>query len=174
MSARECDQGAAAPAEAAAAASRLRRIVAAGRRGGPLLVALAACLGLAAGGAAVVERAQPDRVEVDLAAPAIFHSLPEVTVPLTAGNRPRPRSPGGRYVSIALAFEVDGRDLARLRAAEPLLLDIVQAHLRTLTPADLAGEAGAERLRAAIRRIVEPKLAPVRLRAVLFTRLLVS
>lgn len=165
------DEGAPAAVAAAAPAptiGRMQRQLNRLRRLLPVVVGLVACCGLAGAGFAVVSSAQPDRIELDLGTPPVFYALPEITTMLTSpGVRPR-------YVHVALSFEVEAADVARLQAHEPLLLDVVQDHLRGLTPADLAGELGAETLRTALRRITEAKVAPVRLRSVLFTQLLVS
>jgi flagellar basal body-associated protein FliL len=129
---------------------------------------LAGVAGLAFSAVAVVGGAQPPRVEVDLGAPPVFYALPEITAELTTpGNRPR-------YVRLGLTLEVATADLAKLQAQETLIVDAVHGHLRALAPADLAGEAGAEGLRTALRQVTEAKVAPVRLRGLLFTQLLVS
>lgn len=134
----------------------------------PMAAGLAVCLAVGAATVAVVDSAQPDRVEVDLGLPAVFHALPELTTTIAASG-PRPR-----YVRLALSFEVAAADVPRLQAQEPLLLGVIQDHLRTLTAADLAGEAGAEALRGVVRRLTETKVAPVKLRSVLFTQFLIS
>jgi flagellar protein FliL len=131
-------------------------------------VPLAATVLLAAGGFAIVASAQPDTVEIDLGSPSVFYAMPEITTTLqTTGKRPR-------YVRLGLAFEVAEADLPQLQAQQPVILDSLQQHLRALTPADLSGEAGAEGLRAALRRRTETSIRPTRVRGVLFTALLVN
>ena len=135
------------------------------RIGLPLAIVLAA-----AGGAfAVIARAQPERVDVDLGAPSVFYAVPEMVTALDTGAGKRQR-----YVRLALVLEVPETDTASLQAGEPALLDAVQEHLRTLRPADLAGEAGTHLLRRAVRDIVAKRVQPTELRGVLFTQLLVD
>jgi flagellar basal body-associated protein FliL len=132
-------------------------------------VPLAVVLVLAIGGFAVVAAAQPDRVALDLGAPSVFYPVPEMVTALETGAAARQR-----YVRLALVLEVAATDSDLVQAGEPAILDAVQQHLRTLRPADLAGEAGTHRLRQAVREIVDKRVRPGELRGVLFTQLLVN
>ncbi len=130
-----------------------------------VLVAVA----LTAGGFAVLGRAQPARVDLALGAPSVFYTVPEMVTALDSGGAARQR-----YVRLALVLEVAATDADRLEAGEPVILDAVQQHLRALRPADLAGRAGTQLLRQAVREIVDQRVRPSELRGVLFTQLLVD
>ena len=135
----------------------------------PIGLPLGIVVAVASSGFAVIAGAQPDRVDLDLGAPSVFYAVPEMVTALDAGAGARQR-----YVRLALVLEVPETDAGRLQAGEPEILDGVQQHLRTLRPADLAGEAGAHRLRRAVRDIVDKRVRPTELRGVLFTQLLVD
>lgn len=134
------------------------------RFGLPLLAAV----GVAVAGFALVASAGPDRADVDLGPPSVFYALPEMVTTLDGGG------PRHRYVRLALVLEVPKTALGVVRAGEPAILDGVQQHLRTLSPADLVGEAGTLSLRGTVRAIIAKRLRPTEVRGVLFTQFLVD
>jgi flagellar basal body-associated protein FliL len=54
------------------------------------------------------------------------------------------------------------------------VIDAVLAHLRTQRRDDLAGEAGAERLRSNLLAVINGEIAPAQARTILFKRYLMD
>jgi flagellar FliL protein len=149
------------------------------RRGRGLIIALG-LLTLVGGGAAgsyvlvpgvaeMVGGLLPLRSEKPAAAAQPgFIELPEMTVTLANGGRPR-------QLRLTLALEVSG-DLAAVRpeVLTPRLYDALLTYLRTLRDGELEGALAMDRLRGDLFRRVDLLLGPGVLRDVLVTGLVVA
>lgn len=99
----------------------------------------------------------------------LYYPLPEMLVNITTGD--------GRpvYLKLKLTVEVSSDEaVAALDAATPRVLDQFQAFLRELRVDDIAGSAGAYRLRLELLRRVNLAIAPAEANAVLIEDMLVQ
>ncbi len=107
--------------------------------------------------------------EQDAAAPPSFIDMPEIVANLN-GN---PRKPA--YLKLHAKLELaSARDAASVSAVMPRVLDLFQTYLRETRPEELRGSAGVYRLREELIARSSLAAAPVRVRDVLFTELLVQ
>jgi flagellar protein FliL len=98
-----------------------------------------------------------------------YYALPEMLVNITSGD--------GRPVYLKLKLTLEAPDADVVKAVEPQLprvTDQFQAFLRELRVDDLAGSAGAYRLRLELLRRVNLALAPAQINAVLIEEMLVQ
>lgn len=107
-------------------------------------------------------------VSVVLTDPAVFHTLPEFVADLKTTRAK------AHFVQLAVVLEVPERALARVREEEVRIVSDVQSLLRDLERPELAGAAGAERLRREVLAIVDRHISPGKGRAVLFTKFLLD
>lgn len=99
----------------------------------------------------------------------LYYPLPEMLVNITTGD--------GRpvYLKLRLTVEVSSEEAVEaLEAASPRVLDQFQAFLRELRVDDIAGSAGAYRLRLELLRRVNLAIAPAQANAVLIEDMLVQ
>jgi flagellar FliL protein len=100
---------------------------------------------------------------------AYFYTMPEMLVNITSGD--------GRpvYLKLKLTLEAPDEDVAyAIEPQLPRVTDQFQAFLRELRVDDLAGSAGAYRLRLELLRRVNLALAPAQVNAVLIEEMLVQ
>lgn len=96
---------------------------------------------------------------VMLPGPPVYYELPRITVDLKpTEKRARP------FIRLGMQVELQGES-AKLafQENEVKIMDSIQSHLRSITPDELSGEEGTQRLREdiliIINRIIEPELA---------------
>ncbi|MBK1660027.1 flagellar basal body-associated FliL family protein [Paracraurococcus ruber] len=148
------------------------------RRGRGAIILVAALVLLGGGGAAaylyvpgaaaLVAGLLPAKADEHASVHPGFIELPEMTVTLTNGGRPR-------QLKLTLALEVAG-DPALLRpdVVTPRLYDGLVTYLRTLRDGELEGALALDRLRADLFRRVDLLLGPGVLRDVLVTGFVVA
>ncbi|MBL8659015.1 MAG: flagellar basal body-associated FliL family protein [Rhodospirillales bacterium] len=134
------------------------------------LIGVAVALVLAAAGAVALMaiRASAPVVEIGIGGALVYDTFPEIVADL--------RSDGGarRYVKLAIVVELPDDLQPRLEASRTEIIDALNAYLREQRAEDLAGEAGAARVRRALKEIVNDALAPGEVKAVLFRVFIVS
>ncbi|MGE3304135.1 MAG: flagellar basal body-associated FliL family protein [Hyphomonadaceae bacterium] len=99
----------------------------------------------------------------------VYYKLPEMLVNITSGD--------GRPVYLKLKLTLESPDMDTATALEPQLprvIDQFNAFLRELRVDDLAGSAGAYRLRLELLRRVNLAIAPAHVNAVLIEEMLVQ
>ncbi len=98
-----------------------------------------------------------------------YYKMPEMLVNITSGDG-RPA-----YLKLRLTLEApDEEAVAALEPALPKVIDQYQMFLRELRVDDLAGSAGAYRLRLELLRRVNLAVAPTQVNAVLIEEMLVQ
>lgn len=108
-------------------------------------------------------------VSVVLSGRAVYHALPEFIADLKKTTRSK-----AHFVQLAVVLEAPERVLAKVREQEVRIVSDVQTLLREFERQDLAGAAGAERLRREILAVVDRHVAPEKGEAVLFTKFLLD
>jgi flagellar basal body-associated protein FliL len=107
-------------------------------------------------------------VSVVLAGPAAYHALPEFVADLKT-SRAR-----AHFVQLAVVLELPEHAMEKVRQEEVRIISEVQTLLREFERQDLAGAAGAERLRREVLAIVDRHVTPEKGRSVLFTKFLLD
>ena len=99
----------------------------------------------------------------------VFVEMPEMVVNLNA-NPHRPS-----FAKLIARLELgSSEDADRVKAAMPRLQDLFQTYIREMHPEELRGAAGTYRLREELMARASVAAAPVKVRDVLFTELLVQ
>ncbi len=106
---------------------------------------------------------------VEVAKPAAFVDLPDMTVNLSVGqDRPQ-------YLRVKVALEVtDSKVADQIKPIMPRVVDAFQLYLREMRPSDIEGSAGIFRLRDELTRRVNTAVHPARVNAVLFREIVVQ
>lgn len=100
---------------------------------------------------------------------AYFYEIPQMQITIQNG------SGGFAHVQITFSLEIADQGLSRrLDENLPRILDQFQGFLRELRPEDLAGSAGAERLRLELLRRVNLVMGEGQVRAVLITQFVIA
>lgn len=100
---------------------------------------------------------------------AYFYEIPQMQITIQNG------SGGFAHVQITFSLEIPEEDMAHdLDENLPRILDQFQGFLRELRPEDLAGSAGAERLRLELLRRVNLVMGEGQVRAVLITQFVIA
>jgi flagellar FliL protein len=100
---------------------------------------------------------------------AYFYEIPQMQITIQNG------SGGFAHVQITFSLEIPDEDMAHdLDENLPRILDQFQGFLRELRPEDLAGSAGAERLRLELLRRVNLVMGEGQVRAVLITQFVIA
>lgn len=115
--------------------------------------------------------AEAEQAEADEAAaqPGHFHELDEMTVTL--------RSQGSktRFLKLQLTLELESEaDAQRIEEVMPRIKDNFQVFLRELRVAELEGSEGVYRIREELLSRVNDAAAPVEVKDVLFTDMLIQ
>lgn len=140
----------------------------------PLVLALAALLLSVLGVAAAALTSLPnDRggaraVTTQLAGPLTHHQLPEMIADLKPSGRKT------HFVQVIAVVELPEDAVPVLQQQETAILAEVQARLRDRDRPALIGTRGTEQLREEMISIVDARIAPHRVNAVLFTRFLLD
>lgn len=99
----------------------------------------------------------------------VFYALPDLVVTLNSGERKT------RYLKAHVILELArAEDQAQIELMTPRILDFCQIFLRELRPDELRGSAAIVRMREELLKRINAAVAPVAVRAVLFTDLLVE
>jgi flagellar basal body-associated protein FliL len=106
-------------------------------------------------------------VSLVLAGPAAYHALPEFVADLKT-SRAR-----AHFVQLAVVLELPEHAVEKVREKVRIISE-VQTLLREFERRDLAGAAGAERLRWEVLAIVDRHVVPEKGRSVLFTKFLLD
>ena len=100
---------------------------------------------------------------------AVFYDLPEMLVNLNTGDRK------ATFLKIKVSLEVPSpKEIPKLQALMPRVIDNFQVYLRELRIDDLKGSAGMYRLREELLTRVNAAIAPAKVNAVLFKEMLVQ
>lgn len=98
-----------------------------------------------------------------------FFDLPDMLVNLDTGGKRQV------FLKISVSLELDDpSDKAALTAVMPRIVDQFQTYLRELRVEDLRGSAGVYRLRQELLARVQPAVAPIEIKDVLFKEILVQ
>ncbi|MFZ1414299.1 MAG: flagellar basal body-associated FliL family protein [Defluviicoccus sp.] len=159
------------PALAAGRASRLRTLI--GRLRGRLnrrvaFAATAAIVVVTAGLAMLLTTEDRSAVTIELGGPNVYYPLPEFMADL------KPQGGRTRHVRLAIVLQVPQERVAAIEAKQVEILAAIQAHLRDQEHKSLVGTAGADRLRADLREIINRALGQTDVRVVLFTHFLLD
>jgi flagellar FliL protein len=101
--------------------------------------------------------------------PPSYVDVPEMVANLNSGTH-RPS-----YVKVVARMEVPRPDdVAKVKAAMPRLLDIMQTYLREMRPEELRGSAGTYRLREELLARANVAVAPAKVSDVLFTQMIIQ
>jgi flagellar FliL protein len=101
--------------------------------------------------------------------PRTFHELPDMVINLNGTNRRT------AFLKIKVALELDdAKQIDRITAMQPRIIDNLQVYLRELRVDDLRGSAGMARLREELLRRINASVEPVVVRDVLFKEMLVQ
>jgi len=99
----------------------------------------------------------------------VYYNLPEILVNLNASGR---RS---SFLKMTVSLELDdAKDIPRVQAVMPRIIDNMQAYLRELRADDLRGSAGLFRLREELLARVNAAANPAKVTDVLFQEVLVQ
>lgn len=101
--------------------------------------------------------------------PATYYELPQMLVNLNSAGR---RS---NFLKIVVSLELsEAKDVEKLEASMPRIIDNFQVYLRELRVEDLRGSAGIYRLREELLFRVNNAVSPARVTDVLFKEMLVQ
>ncbi|MDA1024125.1 MAG: flagellar basal body-associated FliL family protein [Proteobacteria bacterium] len=113
------------------------------------------------------EERSKDKDAVNLS--AVFFPLEELIVNLNTGGRK------STFLKLRVSLELDSaKDVSRIEAIMPRVMDNFQVYLRELRIEDLKGSAGMYRLREELLIRVNVAAAPAKVKDVLFKELLVQ
>lgn len=152
-----------APSEASDHASRKKvRIIA--------LAAAALVVGAGAIGAYVFPSGhdEPGVVTIDLGGATVYHEFPEILTHLSGGEG------SSDHTKLEIVIELPEDHVDVLQEQEPAIVDAIQSYLRGKTREDLAGEAGAERLRGELLVMINQRIAPAEAKDILFKTFLID
>lgn len=116
-----------------------------------------------------VMRADGNReIDLDLGGAQAFYTFPGFTADL------KPQGARRHYLRLEIVAQLDEAALGPLGAKQAPLLAAIQAHLRDQEHPHLVGKAGAEKLRQEVAALINREIAPMQVRAVLFTQFLLD
>ncbi len=111
---------------------------------------------------------EPGVVTIDIGGATVYHEFPEILTHLAGGET------SSNHVKLEIVIEVPESHVGVLQDKEPAILDAVQSYLRGKTREELAGEAGAERLRGELLVIINQRIAPAEAKDILFKSFLID
>jgi flagellar FliL protein len=105
-----------------------------------------------AGGAAYVflsgQKASPEKVEEKEELPPAYFEIPAMTVNLNSASR-------ARFLRIRILLELESQEvLPAAKTAMPRIIDGLQTYLRQLSPEDLRGGAGTQKLQTELLDVI--------------------
>ena len=139
-----------------------------------IIIGVAALVLLGGGGAGlyfagVFGGEKPHETQVALPGPPVYYEMQRITVDLKPSDR-RMRP----FIRVGLQAELQGESAkAAFVENEVKIMDLLQAHLRTVTAEELSGQEGTERLRADITTIINRVITPERAITVLYKDIMV-
>lgn len=99
----------------------------------------------------------------------VFFPLEELIVNLNTGGRK------STFLKVRVSLELDSdKDVSRIEAVMPRIMDNFQVYLRELRVEDLKGSAGMFRLREELLTRVNAAIAPAKVNNILFKEMLVQ
>ena len=112
---------------------------------------------------------KPHEATLMMPGPPAYHELGTVTVDLKPEQgRPRP------FIRVTFTAELQGETgKAAAVEHEVKINDAIRSHLRTVSPSDLSGEEGTERLRTDLTIIIKRIIAPEHCITVLYQDLMI-
>ena len=112
---------------------------------------------------------KPHEATLMMPGPPAYHELGTVTVDLKPEQgRPRP------FIRVTFTAELQGETAkAAAMEHEVKINDAIRSHLRTVSPSDLSGEEGTERLRTDLTIIINRIIAPEHCITVLYQDLMI-
>lgn len=113
-------------------------------------------------------RDEPGTVIIDIGGATVYQEFPEILTQLGGGEG------SSDHVKLEIIIEIPEDQADILQDAEPVITDAIQSYLRGKTRADLAGEAGAERLRSDLVVIINQRIAPAAAKDILFKTFLID
>lgn len=139
----------------------------------PWIIALASVTVLVVAGAIgasvfLSARDEPGVVTIDIGGATVYHEFPEILTHLAGGET------SSNYVKLEIVIELPESHVGVLKDKEPAILDAVQSYLRGKTREELAGEAGAERLREELLVMINQRIAPAEAKDILFKTFLID
>ncbi|MEX0693095.1 MAG: flagellar basal body-associated FliL family protein [Rhodospirillales bacterium] len=105
--------------------------------------------------------------EISLGKP-VFHSLPEIRTDLKTNECRAP------FLRAVVDVQLAPEDIARLKDAQPQVMDAILTHLRGQERQGMVGKEGSERLRFELVQIIENIIKPAKVHTVLFKDLVVQ
>ena len=137
------------------------------------IIALASMAVLVVAGAIGVsvflsEHGEPGVVSIDIGGATVYHEFPEMLTHLAGGET------SSHHVKLEIVIELPESHVEVLQNKEPAILDAVQSYLRGKTREELAGEAGAERLRGELLVMINQRIAPAEASDILFKTFLID
>ncbi len=145
-----------------------RWLVLAGRHPALAAAAALALLAIVVAVAVVVFGERQRMAVVDLGGPLIFQPLPDVLSDLKPSQR------RAHHIRLSIVVQVPEQSAKLLTAREVEIVSGLQTRLRELSPEEVAGAAGSERLRLEVLGVLNRVIAPASARTVLFTQLVVD
>jgi flagellar basal body-associated protein FliL len=107
-------------------------------------------------------------VSLVLSGPSVYHPLPEFIADLKTTRAK------AHFLQLAVVLEAPEQVVEKVREQEVRIIADVQTRLREFERRDLAGAAGAERLRREVLAVIDRHVAPEKGEAVLFTKFLLD
>lgn len=111
---------------------------------------------------------EPGVVTIDIGGETVYHEFPEILTHLAGGET------NSDHVKMEIVIELPESDVDVLQDKEPAILDAIQSYLRGKTREELAGEAGAERLRGELLVMINQRIAPAEAKDILFKTFLID
>ena len=101
--------------------------------------------------------------------PPTFYALPDLVVTLNAGERRT------RYLKTRVSLELaSAKDASQVELLVQRIIDYCQTYLRELRPDELRGSAAIVRMRDELLKRINAAVAPIVVREILFTDLMVE
>jgi len=111
---------------------------------------------------------EPGVVTIDIGGETVYHEFPEILTHLAGGETT------SNHVRMEIVIELPESHVDVLQDKEPAILDAIQSYLRGKTREELAGEAGAERLRGELLVMINQRIAPAEAKDILFKTFLID
>ncbi len=137
------------------------------------IIALAAAALIAIAGAAgayvlLSGHDEPGVVVIDIGGAMVYHEFPEILTHLSGGEK------SSNHTKLEIVIELPESHVEVLQDNEAVIADAIQSYLRGKTREDLAGEAGAERLRTELLVMINQRIAPAEAYDILFKTFLID
>lgn len=111
---------------------------------------------------------EPGVVTIEIGGETIYHELPEILTQLASGET------SSDHVKLEIVVELVESHVDVLQDSEPVIVDAIQSYLRGKSRGELAGEAGAERLRGELLIMINQRIDPAEANDILFKTFLID